>query len=602
MDLRPWLIHAVLSALNTATSKHVSEVCPDTSLTGKLHGLHPAIQYDTMKSSRLHPEIFVRTTTLFSKTQIMTLVGLLLLMTQTAVLGQSLQNLKIPETTAAVMVARPKAIIDDPAMEFMPHELLTAFGQSEFGIDPCKIDSLTVMVDAIENPNKPPHFAAVLHFTEPAKVSGQLLEDAETGELLGRPIYRFGEEDEPVLMVKDDQTLVLGNAAYIEKILVGKTTAGKLTDELKLANPNNEHVVVVMAMESSRSLLDEMLPRKSQLPPPYQGLRDLPDLIETATLKLNFNESPVNSLSLTGADEAAAKRIERTLRQGAALGRGALMNQMAYEFRDNEAYLTAMEKYDSRIGDVIDTALKGKQSGNRLVYDIKNSAQVSNAAVTGTLIGMLLPAVQQVRKAARRTESLNRLRMIVLASLNYESAHMRFPRNITDRDGNVLLSWRVAILPFMEQNHLYNQFHMDEPWNSDHNIALLDQMPDIFKSRGFKSDSKTLYQGFEGPGGIFEPGGRGIGFGSITDGSSNTIFCVECDPKSAVEWTRPQDLPFDLEEPITSVGKFRKGNFNAAYCDGSVHTFDFGSIANQLNKLIHRSDGSIINHDSLRRR
>jgi prepilin-type processing-associated H-X9-DG protein len=278
------------------------------------------------------------------------------------------------------------------------------------------------------------------------------------------------------------------------------------------------------------------------------------------------------------------------------------MNQMAREFRDNETYLTAMEKYDSRIGDVIDTALKGKQSGNLLVYDIKNSAQVSNAAVTGTLIGMLLPAVQQVRKAARRTESLNRLRMIVLASLNYESAHMRFPRNITDRDGNVLLSWRVAILPFMEQNHLYNQFHMDEPWNSDHNIALLDQMPDIFKSRGFKSDSKTLYQGFEGPGGIFEPGGRGIGFGSITDGSSNTIFCVECDPKSAVEWTRPQDLPFDLEEPITSVGKFRKGNFNAAYCDGSVHTFDFGSIANQLNKLIHRSDGSIINHDSLRRR
>jgi len=86
-------------------------------------------------------------------------------------------------------------------------------------------------------------------------------------------------------------------------------------------------------------------------------------------------------------------------------------------------------------------------------------------------IGMLLPAVGQVRKAARQTESLNNLRQMALASLNYESAHMKFP--VDDEK----FSWRVRILPFLEEGNLHDQINFDEPWDSEHNKKILAKTP-----------------------------------------------------------------------------------------------------------------------------
>ncbi len=70
----------------------------------------------------------------------------------------------------------------------------------------------------------------------------------------------------------------------------------------------------------------------------------------------------------------------------------------------------------------------------------------------------------------------NQLRQLAIAALNYESSYQKFPAqaNYSD-DGKPLLSWRVHLLPFMEQDSLYRQFKLDEPWDSPHNIKLLDR-------------------------------------------------------------------------------------------------------------------------------
>ena len=146
------------------------------------------------------------------------------------------------------------------------------------------------------------------------------------------------------------------------------------------------------------------------------------------------------------------------------------------------------------------------------------------------LVGGFLPAVGGARSAAQETQSLNNLRQIALACLNYESAHMKFPGNTSQkRDGENenKFSWRVHILPFIEQNNLYEQIRFDEPWDSEHNKTLMEQMPDVYKSPRSKAEvGMTLYRGF-GEGGVLEgDDDQEISFGNISDGSSLSLIHI----------------------------------------------------------------------------
>jgi prepilin-type processing-associated H-X9-DG protein len=200
-------------------------------------------------------------------------------------------------------------------------------------------------------------------------------------------------------------------------------------------------------------------------------------------------------------------------------------------------------------------------------------------------VGLLLPAVQQARVAARRAQSMNNLRQIALAALNFESTFRRFPAAYSQsEDGKPLLSWRVHVLPFLEEGNLYEQFNRDEPWDSPHNLALLDRMPAVY--RGPQSQAEpghTVYLGVMGQNAAFgnpqQAGGRsaasGGRFATITDGSSNTVMAVEVSDELAVPWTKP-DAEIDLEnfEAWQFYGQF-PGGTNAAFCDGSVQFLAF---------------------------
>src|SRR5262249_18174938 len=118
-------------------------------------------------------------------------------------------------------------------------------------------------------------------------------------------------------------------------------------------------------------------------------------------------------------------------------------------------------------------------------------------------------------------------KQLLIALHNYESTYGHFPHNLTNKAGTPLLSWRVLILPYIEQEALYKQFKLDEAWDSDHNKKLLDKMPDLYRV-GFepKGETKTHYQGYAGVGSVFEPG-LAMKMFNITDGTSNTLGVVE---------------------------------------------------------------------------
>ena len=271
---------------------------------------------------------------------------------------------------------------------------------------------------------------------------------------------------------------------------------------------------------------------------------------------------------------------------GAEMAIGGAATQMD---GSDKVQLASLE-YFERLSEIIQRDLEPKLDGKKVSIEVNNV----NAMMVPTLVGMLLPAVQSVRAAARRTTSLNNLRQIGLACLNYESANMHFPTQANyDDDGKPLLSWRVHILPYIEQNNLYEQFHLDEPWDSDHNKKLIAKMPAAYESPAVSLDEgKTVYLGIAGEGAIFSE--EEIGFEAITDGSSNTALIVEVNPEMAVEWTKPQDYELNPEDPLEGLGNVHAGGFLAAFCDGSTHFVANNVDPEVWKNVTQMSDGNVV--------
>jgi hypothetical protein len=220
-----------------------------------------------------------------------------------------------------------------------------------------------------------------------------------------------------------------------------------------------------------------------------------------------------------------------------------------------------------------------KDTGPKKISDHEEVAPAENAKGIGAV-------------AARR-KSTNNLKQIVLAMHNYESAFATLPMNILDNDGKPMLSWRVHLLPYLEQNALYEEFKLDQSWDSEHNIKLLEKMPKVFSSPRItvKTKGYTVYQGFQGKGALFE-GGK-VGITSIIDGTSQTISVVEA--STAVPWTKPVDLPFDVTKDLPDFGKAYDGRPIAALCDGSVHLLNLKKIrAEDLKAAITIAGGEVL--------
>src|SRR5262249_6854804 len=139
-----------------------------------------------------------------------------------------------------------------------------------------------------------------------------------------------------------------------------------------------------------------------------------------------------------------------------------------------------------------------------------------------------------------------------------------------DKNGKPLLSWRVHLLPYVEQDGLYRQFHLDEPWDSEHNKKLIEHMPVVYRSPASQAPpGMTNYLTVRGENTAF-PGAKGTRIGDIPDGLSNTIMAVEASDRKAVIWTRPDDFEFRPQNPGDGLAGLWPGGFQALLCDGSV--------------------------------
>lgn len=195
---------------------------------------------------------------------------------------------------------------------------------------------------------------------------------------------------------------------------------------------------------------------------------------------------------------------------------------------------------------------------------------------------------------------LENLRTAALGIINFESAYSYFPppAKYRDADGKTKLSWRVHILPFFGQegSELYKKFKLDEPWDSPANIKLLPEMPVVYSP--FSSQLMMPADGPKGMTTMVAPVSDNTilgsptpaGFGSIKDGSSNTVLLVIVKDSLAVPWTAPQDYKFERDDPSAGL-KFDKGKAPVALCDGSTHS---AGEDNQWLPLFEMNDGGVV--------
>lgn len=167
----------------------------------------------------------------------------------------------------------------------------------------------------------------------------------------------------------------------------------------------------------------------------------------------------------------------------------------------------------------------------------------------------LIPSVQQVRNGEPRVYSMNSLKQIAYAFHSYHGVNKKLPpAAVLDKEGKALYSWRVLLLPFLEEGGLYNNFKLDEPWDSLHNKRFLEETPRCylpFPLGGNDPAGTTRYQVFVGPGTAFEEPGFQLGK-HFPDGLENTLLVAE--GGDAVPWSKPVDLAYDPKGPLPKLG------------------------------------------------
>jgi prepilin-type processing-associated H-X9-DG protein len=211
----------------------------------------------------------------------------------------------------------------------------------------------------------------------------------------------------------------------------------------------------------------------------------------------------------------------------------------------------------------------------------------------GIMVGLLLPAVQAAREAARRAQCSNNLRQISLALLNYESDYASLPpAYTTDAEGHRLHSWRTLILPYLEQNTLYDSIDLSKPWDDPVNQhASTTVIPTYSCPSSGNPSQQTVYQVIVDTGSTFPPN-KAIQLNSITDGTSNTILVVETSTSAAVPWMSPQDT--DMQQFLAAGQSAHTGGCNCVMCDGSVNFIANTLPASTRQALVTRAGGEVV--------
>jgi type II secretory pathway pseudopilin PulG len=244
-------------------------------------------------------------------------------------------------------------------------------------------------------------------------------------------------------------------------------------------------------------------------------------------------------------------------------------------------------------------------SGGAIAAIVIGVVLVVGVCVIGVPVALIVPAIGAAREAARRTACQNNLRQIALALHTYHDINGTLPPAYTvdPVTGQKMHSWRVLILPYLEQQHIYDQYDFTQPWDSPANQRLVAMMPAVYGCPSEDDDPAgaglTHYQVIVGANTPFN-GSQAMGLSTLTsqDGTANTFLVVEA--QAPVNWLEPADLNYDgmsfqVNGPGgNGLGSDHPGGASAAMCDASVRFVPDATVETNVQAAATASGGEAV--------
>ena len=256
----------------------------------------------------------------------------------------------------------------------------------------------------------------------------------------------------------------------------------------------------------------------------------------------------------------------------------------------------------SRLKQLLDELVASRKNGDQDPLELQ-----VEAASTLVRVNSIDQAAESVRTLeamlmTRESQIANSMKQIAVALHNYYADMGHFPpQSLVDSEGNRLLSWRVLILPYLDQQELFDRFHLNEPWDSPHNLPLARNIPFPYRATSNadagNGPQKTRVLAPLTANSFFGRPGRPASLGEITDGPDQTVWFVQAAPQYAVVWSQPADLEIELDNPAM-LWQDENGCY-ASMVDGAVRYLSNQTTSQTVQALLSIDGGDIVSKDDL---
>lgn len=513
--------------------------------------------------------------------------------------GEENKHRSLPDGGIVLWKIQPSEIGQSNIVKLFPWESLAALSSDTTGLDFSRITTASGMLGITDAPS----WELAIRFSPSKTTDIGLLKATTFG-----PIRT--SRSNPNIRLREWIAWGINVLQFNEHWMAGteKSLKAMLSDEGKphrlmhVLDVPDSVLTLVVDMEALKSKLDLIL---KDLERPLSAeeaalLGQCCDLLDYVVCSVELEGSTKIQIRWVPKDNSQTaeceKLVERVLKRCGEILVGIVRNEMDSDWDGSgERGKSVIAKYWSRVSGFLNEAIRKEIRNGEVITQLE---EVEELVTLTSVVLSSLQLTNELGDVLPRPVTEQIMENLVNTMHNYEIVHRRLPpRAIKSSDGKPLLSWRVLLLPSLGEEELYRQFHLDEPWDSEHNKKLLESIPATYVNPN--AELPLGYTTYLAPFGYEDRREQTIWdidpllLRQVSDGLGNTAAILEVEPKSAVPWTKPEDFDLQDRELIEFLGAPPAGGL-VVMLDGRVYDLSDWKDKKRLKAVLTANGGEAV--------